>query len=146
MRNGIKTCHLVSPLYQNEVTGHVMLGIVQLLIRIRQRCQSDASLSSTCKWPPQADTQPPERPSILEIPERTGKCPSSSETPPQKRRRSRTTGKCKGKMRATFPNGKKNGKNRTYGTLMYEIRPFGNKRRPLRAAFLLEEQCERNDW
>ena len=54
MRNGIKTCHLVSLLYQNEVTGHVMLGIVQLLIRIRQRCQSDASLSRTCKWPPQS--------------------------------------------------------------------------------------------
>ena len=80
-----------------------MLGIVQLLIRLRQRCQSAAWSSSTCKWPPQADTQPPEQPLLQRIPERTGKCPSSSETPPQKRRRSRTLGKCKGKMRAIFP-------------------------------------------
>lgn len=39
---GIKTCHLVSPLYQNRLTGDVMLGIVQLLFRTRQRRQSDA--------------------------------------------------------------------------------------------------------
>lgn len=39
---GIKAYYLVSPLYQNEVTGDVMLGIVQLLFRTRQRQQSDA--------------------------------------------------------------------------------------------------------